>query len=398
MSKPLAELASSRLAKPFAALDQRSAAPVRAGVGAVLDVDLDAIVANWRLLSEVAGGVPAAAVVKADAYGLGAGPVAAALSRAGCETFFVAHMDEGIALRAAVPAAAIFVLHGVARGAESALRAHRLTPVLATLDQIAAWREEATRAGTPLPAALHLDTGMARLGLSEVEIDTLAAEPARLAGLDLRLVLSHLAAAEEPENPSNERQRATFERLRAKLPKVKASFANSSGVFLGRTFHFDLLRPGAALYGIAPRANEANPLSPVVRLSARVLRVAELEAGTAVGYNGRFVTDRPTRVATVSVGYADGFFRALAGKANAGFAGVKLPIVGAVSMDMITVDVSALPEGRLHEGDFLDVIGGDADGVDTLARAAGTIGYEILTALGARHQRRWLHRLPSASL
>ncbi|NLH81291.1 MAG: alanine racemase [Phyllobacteriaceae bacterium] len=393
MSKPLSELSAHPTARPIGAADEIGASAPRTGIGAVLDVDLDAIVANWRLLSARAGGVPAAAVVKADAYGLGAQPVAAALARAGCGHFFVAHLEEGIALRVAVPGAAIFVLHGLARGAEAAMRAHGLVPVLSTLDQIAAWGEEAARIGERLPAALHLDTGMARLGLCEAEIDTLAAEPARLAPLDLKLLISHLAAAEEPENPSNERQRATFERLRAKLPKVKASFANSSGVFLGAPFHFDLLRPGAALYGVAPHAGEANPLAPVVHLSARVLRVATLEAGTAVGYNGRFTTTAPTRIATVSVGYADGFFRALAGKANAGFAGVKLPIVGAVSMDMITIDVSALPEGALAEGDFIDVIGGDADDVDTLARAAGTIGYEILTSLGARYQRRWISHL-----
>lgn len=395
MTKPLPDLSSRSIALPRGyALEVGAAAP-RAGIGAILDIDLDAIVANWRLLSATAGGVPAAAVVKADAYGLGVRPVAGALACAGCRHFFVAHLDEAIALRTAVPGAAVFVLHGLARGAESAMRAHALIPVLSTLDQIAAWSDEAVRCGERLPAALHLDTGMTRLGLSEAEIDRLVAEPDRLAPLDLRLVLSHLAAAEEPENPSNEHQRATFERLRARLPRAKASFANSSGVFLGAPYHFDLLRPGAALYGIAPRTNAANPLAPTVRLSARVLRIADLPVGVAVGYGGRFVTTEPTRVATVSVGYADGFLRALAGKANAGYAGVRLPIVGAVSMDMITVDVTRLPEGILREGDFIDVIGGDADDVDTLATAAGTIGYEILTSLGARYQRRWVSRLPS---
>lgn len=393
MTKPLPRLPLSATRTDAAATFEIGASAPRAGIGAILDVDLDAIVANWRLLSATAGGVPAAAVVKADAYGLGAAPVAAALARAGCAHFFVAHLEEAIALRAAVPGATVYVLHGLARGAEAAMRAHDLTPVLSTLDQIAAWHDEAERVGERLPAALHLDTGMTRLGLSEAEVETLAAEPARLAGLDLNLVLSHLASAEEPENPSNERQRALFERLRARLPKAPASFANSSGVFLGAPWHFDLLRPGAALYGVAPRADAPNPLMPVVRLSARVLRLADLPAGVPVGYGGRFVTSRPTRIATVSVGYADGFLRALAGKANAGFAGVKLPIVGAISMDMITVDVSALADGALREGDFVDVIGGHADDIDRLARAAGTIGYEILTSLGARYQRRWISHL-----
>jgi len=362
---------------------------LRAGVGAALDIDLDAIVANRRQLIARAGGVDSAAVVKADAYGLGAQAVAAALAADGCRNFFVAHIEEGVALRAAVPTASIFVLHGVAPGAEGAMCAYGLIPVLSTLAQIALWRERAARRGKALPAALHVDTGMARLGLSEAEVDALAADPALLAGLDLRLVISHLAAAEEKDNPSNEAQRQKFEVLRKRLPKAPASLANSSGVFLGAGYHFDLLRPGAALYGIAPRAGEPNPLAQVLKLSARVLRVDTLPAHTAVGYNGRHVTAAPSRIATLSLGYADGFFRALGNaRANAGFAGQKLPIVGNVSMDMITVDASALPEGRLREGDFVDVIGGDADGVDALAQAAGTIGYEILTALGARLQRR----------
>lgn len=375
-----------------------SSAPARtARAGAVLDIDLDAIVANWRLLSATAGGVPAAAVVKADAYGLGAAPVASALAAAGCTSFFVAHLDEAIALRAVLSAPDIFVLHGISPGGEGETRAHRLIPVLSTVGQIDAWAAEARRAGRRLPAALHVDTGMARLGLSEAEVDTLAADPARLADIEPRLVMSHLASAEDPSNPSNARQLARFNRLRAKLPAMTACFANSSGVFLGADYHFDLLRPGAALYGVAPVVGRPNPLAPVVRLAGRVLRVATLAAGTPVGYGGHFVTTAPTRIATLSIGYADGFPRALAGRTRAGLDGVRLPLVGAVSMDMITVDVSALPEGRVREGDLVDVIGGSADDVDTVARAAGTIGYEILTSLGRRYARRW-HGGPAASL
>jgi len=368
-----------------------SSAPDRAAfAGAVLDIDLDAIVSNWRSLSAVAGGVPAAAVVKADAYGLGAVPVASALAAAGCKSFFVAHLDEAIALRAVLAKPEIFVLHGISPGGEAETRAHRLTPVLSTLGQIAAWAAEARRCGRRLPAALHVDTGMARLGLSEAEVDTLAAEPARLADIEPRLVMSHLAAAEDQANPSNARQLARFRLLRAKLPAMTACFANSSGVFLGADYHFDLLRPGAALYGVAPVVGRPNPLSPVVRLAGRVLRIDTLAADTPVGYGGTYVTTAPTRIATLSIGYADGFLRALAGRARAGLDGVKLPLVGAVSMDMITVDVSALAEGRVKEGDLIDVIGGSADDVDAVARAAGTIGYEILTSLGRRYARRWL--------
>lgn len=370
-----------------------SSAEDRPSVGAVLDIDLDAIVANRRKLIAIARGVACAAVVKADAYGLGAPAVAEALARDGCDAFFVAHIEEGLALRAVLPKASIFVLHGAAPGAEGTMGAYGLIPVLSTPGQIACWRDRAARRGMKLPAAIHVDTGMARLGLSKAEVQAIAEDPALLQGLDLRLVMSHLAAAEEKDNPFNARQREKFEVLRRLLPKAPAALANSSGVFLGSDYHFDLLRPGAALYGLAPRADEANPLNPVIRLQARTLRVDDLPAGTPIGYNGRHVTTGPARIATLSIGYADGFLRALGGgKASAGFSGCKLPIVGNVSMDMITVDASALPPGRLREGELVDVIGGDADSLDQIARAGGTIGYEILTALGARFQRRYISK------
>lgn len=358
--------------------------------GAVLTVDLAAIQSNFRLLRGRANGLDCAAVVKADAYGLGAARVAPALAAAGCRRFFVAHLQEGIALRQVLPDEDIFILHGLPRDTEADAQAHRLIPVLNTMGQLDAWVGVARQTGQLLPAVLHVDTGMARLGLGEADVRALAEQPERLAGLSLRYVMSHLAASEEPGNPSNLRQLETFRRLRGLLPSAPASFANSSGIFLGPAYHFDLLRPGAALYGIAPVPGRENPLKPVVRLQGRVLQVATVEAGTAVGYNGRFVADAPVRVATVSVGYADGFPRTLGNRASAGCDGVHLPVIGAVSMDMITLDVSALPEGRLYPGALVDVIGGDADSVDAIANKGGTIAYEILTSLGSRYWRHYV--------
>lgn len=357
-------------------------------VGAVLTVDLDAICDNYRLLLGQGGAAACAAVVKADAYGLGAERVAQALAAAGCRHFFVAHIEEGIALRRHLPAHDIFVLHGAPAGAEQAMAAHRLTPVLNSLEQISAWTALARLSGAALPAVIQVDTGMSRLGLAPEELAILAHDPHRLDGIELRYVMSHLACAEDQANPANARQLELFRAARRMLPPAPASFANSSGIFLGADYHFDLLRPGAALYGIAPVVGAPNPLRPVLRLQGKVLQTRTIPPGTPVGYSGRFVASSACRIATVSVGYADGFLRSLGNKALAAFDGVALPVVGAVSMDTITIDASALPEGRLTAGAWVDLIGGSAESPDAIAARAGSIAYEILTSLGARYHRR----------
>lgn len=358
--------------------------------GAVLTIDLDAVTANYRLLRDRFTGAHCAAVVKADAYGLGAAQVGPALAAAGCRHFFVAHVDEGIALRPHLPAGTeILVLHGPPAGTEGDFVAHGLTPVLNSLEQIAGWRAEAMRTGRPLPAVVQVDTGMARLGLSTAELDTLAADPTLLDGIPLRAVMSHLACAEDQGNPANAAQLARFRDARRRLPPAPGSFANSSGIFLGAEFHFDLARPGAALYGVAPVAGAANPMRPVVRLQGRVIQLREVPAGTPVGYGGAFTTERPTRIATVSVGYADGFVRSLGNRGAAHLGDTALPIFGRVSMDTITLDATAVPEGRIGPGAAVDLIG-PRQTVDDVAGHAGTIGYEILTSLGRRYSRRYL--------
>lgn len=362
--------------------------------GAVLTVDLDAVRANYRALAARGGEARCAAVVKADAYGLGADRVAPALAASGCRVFFVATLDEGIALRGVLPGARIYVFNGLPAGAEGEFPRHDLAPVLNRLDEIEAWgalARSALAAGTGggLGAALHLDTGLNRLGLTRDEVAVLAAEPGRLDGLALDLVISHMACADQPDHAMNAKQLAAFAQLRAGLPPLPASLAASSAIFLGSDYHFDLLRPGAALYGVNPTPGAANPMAEVVRLAAPVLQVREVGAGETVGYGAEHRLAAPARIATLPVGYADGFFRALGHRGSAEIAGQRVPVVGRVSMDMITLDVSALAPGEVEPGTVVDLIGGGL-GVDQVAEHAGTNGYEVLTALGQRYRRRYL--------
>ena len=347
-----------------------------------LEIDLGAIAANWRSL----GPAPVAAVVKADGYGLGAIPVAARLYAEGARHFFVAHPAEALSIRDTVPGAMLAVLNGLWPGLAPLFAEHAITPVLGSLAEIAAWAAQARSMGRPLPALLHVDTGMNRLGLDGRELDILAADPALLDGITLRYVMTHLVSAERPDDPINEVQRARFAAARARLPPAPSSFANSSGLFLGPGFASDLARPGAALYGVNPTPGRPNPMRPAVRLRAQVLQLRDIPAGEGVGYNGLWVAPRPSRIATISVGYADGFHRALSNRAIAYFDDQPVPLVGRVSMDLSTFDVTGVP--RLQPGDWLDLIG-PHNGVDQLAAAAGTNGYEILTALGRRYPRHY---------
>jgi alanine racemase len=358
---------------------------------AVLTVDLGALVDNYRRLRRVAAPSEVAGVVKANGYGLGAVAVAGALRQAGCRSFFVAHLEEGGELRKRLPDARVHVLNGLPAGTEYAVRAAGLIPVLNHTDELARYAGLAGRLGERLPIALHLDTGMCRLGFGRAELEHL--DRRLLAPLDLVLVMSHLAVAEEPDNPLNETQRARFEELRALLPPAPASLANSSGIFLGPAFHYDLCRPGVALYGVNPTPGRANPMAPVVTLEARVLQVHEVAAPGTVGYGATYPTRPGMRIATIPVGYADGYPRSAGNRARARVGGREVPLAGRVSMDLISLDVSELPAGAVRPGTMATLIGGP-DGVDELAAAADTIGYEILTRLGSRFARRYIPAEP----
>ena len=362
-------------------------APVPA---AVLTVDLGAVAANYRRLKQYVAPAECAAVVKADAYGLGALRVAPALAKAGALTFFVAQPAEGAALRRVLPRAAqIYVLNGFADGEREAFEDERLAPVLNDLGQVDRWSQFCRARGAVLPAALHVDTGMNRLGLPALELSSLAREPRRLHGIGLDLLLSHLACADEPEHPLNREQRAQFRGAQNILPGTRASLAASSGVFLGRDFHFDLVRPGVALYGGNPLPGRPNPMAQVVGLKARILQVRDVDRGETVGYGATHRFMRPCRVATVGVGYADGFLRSSSNRGCAVLGGVPAPIVGRVSMDLITLDISDAPAALQRPGETVDLIG-PGRMIDDVAHDAGTIAYEILTSLGPRYERRYV--------
>jgi alanine racemase len=356
----------------------------------VLTIDLAAIAANWRELARRAAPARCAAVVKADGYGCGLEAVTAALARAGCDTFFVAHLSEGRRARAVAPAANIYVLNGLLPGTAPAYVGCNLHPVIGSLAEIAEWKAFVATTSWHGGAALHVDTGMNRLGMSFEEAVWLAEQPQAERG-EFVLLMSHLACAEVPEHPLNARQMAAFRELRALFPGIPASLANSSGIFLGPDAHHDMVRPGVALYGANPTPLHVNPMRPAVELKVRIVQVRNVAVGETVGYGASWTARRPTRIAVLAVGYADGILRAAsAGDSKPGaeaiVAGRRCPLAGVVSMDLLAVDVTDLPEDLPRRGDLATLLG-DEIGVDDLASHAGTIGYEVLTSLGGRYHR-----------
>jgi alanine racemase len=361
--------------------------PAARRAGAILSIDLDALAENYGILAgQAAGGIGCAAVVKANAYGLGVDRVAPVLFAAGCRRFFVAQLEEGIQLRGLLPEAEIGVLGGLLAGLQDDFLAHRLTPTLNSLGEIGIWAGHARRLGEALGADLHIDTGMRRLGLPPGELDRLAGEPDRLAGIELSYLMSHLACAEERDHPLNARQLSDFRQARDRLPPAPASFANSSGIFFGPDYHFDLLRPGIALYGANPTPGRENPMRPVVRLEARIWQVRDVRPGETVGYGATYEISRPARIATVALGYGDGHPRALSNCGQVTVGGQAAPVIGRISMDSTSIDVSGLPEDRVRPGTLVEVIGPD-NSIDAVAAAAGTIPNELLTHLGRRYHR-----------
>ena len=360
--------------------------------GAILTIDLDAICANYRLLRSRFGGAEVACVVKADAYGLGADRIAPALARAGCGTFYVALVDEAIRLRGGLGEAAIHVLGGILPGTLDAFAEYRLMPTLNSLADVEAWAAVAAGPHEASAADLHIDTGMNRLGLPGGEFDLLCREPDRLGATNVATVMSHLACAEEAEHPLNRRQLEDFTAARAALAGAgvgagaQASLVNSSGIFLRPEFHFDVARPGIALYGGNPTPGKPNPMAQVVLLQGKILQVRDVDTPQTVGYGATHRITRRGKIATVALGYADGFLRSSSNTGSGYIGDIRVPIVGRVSMDLITFDVSAVPDHLIHPGALIDMIGPE-NPIDRVAADAGTIGYEILTSLGARYHR-----------
>jgi alanine racemase len=368
-----------------------SPAPTPADATGVLTVDLDALVANWRKLEKTAVPAECAGVIKANAYGCGAEPVARALAAAGCKTFFVATLDEAKAARAVLPSSAvIYVLDGFFQNCGDAYAKSDARPVIGDLNELAEWDVFCRRSGWAGSAAIHIDTGMNRLGMSLTEAQGII--PRINAGdHGITLVMSHLACAESLNHPLNARQLATFREIASLFSGVPASLSNSSGIYLGASFQFDMVRPGAALYGVNPTPEADNPMLPVIDLKARVMRIRNVERGESVGYGAVWTARRPTRLAIVSAGYADGYFRAAGGgdgtrSAEVVVAGRRCPVAGRISMDLLAVDITDLPSNAVRRGQMVTLIG-EGISVDELAHHFGTIGYEVLTSLGRRYAR-----------
>jgi alanine racemase len=362
--------------------------------GGILHIDLDALASNWRILRDHAGGAETAAVVKANAYGTGIEKAVPALSKAGCRTFFVAHLSEAMRTRAVAPEATIYVLNGLLPGTAPDYAEFDLRPVLGSFEEIEEWAGFCRAQSRKMKAAIHVDTGMNRLGLTVPQGLTLK-DTATLQDFETSLLMSHFVSAEESDNPSNGQQIEAFQAVRASLPGIPASLPNSSGIFLRDKPRYDLVRPGYALYGGNPTPDRDNPMRPVVGLEGRIVQLRWVEAEHTVGYNGRWLALEKRRIATLSVGYADGYPRSSSARGKSGeellagialVAGQRCPFAGNVSMDLITVDVTDVPENQVQRGDTVTLIGADLP-VDEVGRRAGTIGYEILTNLGARYAR-----------
>ncbi|WP_065372996.1 alanine racemase [Ensifer adhaerens] len=368
---------------------RKGTATATGGASGYLTIDLAAIARNYEKLAAEVAPARAAAVVKADAYGLGAIRVAARLYEHGCRHVFVAQFVEALRLQPILAAdATVYVLNGLQPGNETSCAEHGIVPVINSLEQLQRWNETAKALGRKLPAALQFDTGMSRLGVPPAERTAVASLLTASGSIDVQFIMSHLASADEAESEQNGSQLAEMNRITAEFPEFDLCFANSGGIFLGRPYHGVLARPGIALYGGAPTASQPNPMEPVLRLDVAVVQTRTVPAGARVGYSGTHVAAGETRLATIAVGYADGLPRSLSDRGAVYCDGIRLPIVGRVSMDSITIDISALPEARLHLGSLVEVLGPNQT-LEDLARDAGTISYEILTGLGQRYERQY---------
>jgi len=365
-------------------------AAAHASFNGVLTVDLDAIIANWRKLEKTAVPAECAGVVKADAYGCGAEPVAKALAAAGCKTFFVATLDEARVVRAVLPDATIYALNGFFQNTGDAYAKVNCKPVIGDLHELAEWDVFCRRSGWRGGAAIHIDTGMNRLGLTVAEAQGII--PRINAGdHGITLVMSHLVSGELVNNPTNARQLAAFREIASLFSNVPASLSSSSGIYLGAQFQFDMVRPGAALYGVNPTPEADNQMQPVVDLKARIVQIRNVERGETVGYGGTWTARRPTRLAIVAAGYGDGYFRAASANdgtrgAEVVVAGKRCPVAGRISMDLMAVDITDLPNNAVRRGHMVTLLG-EGITVDELAHHFGTIGYEVLTSLGPRYAR-----------
>jgi len=370
--------------------------------GGRVTIDLGAIVDNWKKLDDMAPGSKTAAVVKADAYGLGVEPVAKALYAAGCRWFFVALPEEGVRVRKALREAEIFVLGGLFKDAAPTYAEAGLIPILGSIPDLERWAGYWRNRSTRRPCAIHVDTAMNRLGLTLEETRIFVTDDATKHSVTPVLLMSHLACGDEIDDNRNIEQLKQFRKAMALFPETDYSLANSAGVIAHEKTHFDLNRPGIALYGGEAVNGMANPMSPAVTLEGRIVQVRTARKGETIGYGGTHKLARDSRIAIVAVGYADGYHRANSGNgvplrrtkglekgAGGWLSGYAVPIIGRVSMDLTAFDVTDVPDQLLEDAAWIELFGKNI-ALDDVARACGTIGYELLTSLGPRYSRSYL--------
>lgn len=363
---------------------------------AVLEINLDALAANYNLIkSKTSDDCVTAGVVKANGYGLGADIVSDVFYAQGCRDFYVATLDEALSLRKSLASDAhIYVFGGLYHDQEGLYTENSITPVLNSLDDIKRWQKHAENINKELDALIHIDTAMSRLGLDRKDVTAFCDTPTEhTKGLNIQYVISHFASADDSSSALTEQQYERFSAITSKMGTFKRSLANSSGTFRDNAYHFDMVRPGMALYGLNPMPEASNPMFDVVSLKARILQTREAEPGDTVGYNATYNIEKPTKIATVALGYADGILRNLSNQGHFYWKGTPCPVLGRISMDLITVDISNIEDRSLHAGAFIEVLG-PHQSADALAKDMQTIGYEVLTSLGARYARKYTKKPP----
>lgn len=360
-------------------------------ISPILTINLAALQDNYKLLDRMSAATcETACSVKANAYGLGVNRVVPALYEAGARSFFIATIEEGIELRKLLPAAQLLILNGFSHKDGENYIKHHLIPVLNDLSEIKAYQALAQEIGEKLPAIIHFDTGMSRLGLDHEDTHKLIADQSVINGLHILYVMTHFASAEEQDNPLSQKQKQTFDKIAAHFPDAQKCLSNSGGIFLGQDYHNDLTRAGIALYGGAPMHGKPNPMNAVITLNAPILQIRSVKKGDGIGYNATYRFDKDGHVAVLGLGYADGILRSLSNSGNFYWNGEPLPIRGRVSMDLTICDITHLHEkDRPKKGDMLEIIG-ENQPIDHIAKSAGTISYEILTALGNRYIRNYI--------
>jgi len=361
--------------------------PQPPSVPLALIIDLDAVAHNFKMFcSHVKKGVICAAVLKANAYGMGVKEVATRLYQEGCRHFFMAHLSEAIEIKNYVGADSfIYVVNGLRKGDEEVYLHYNLIPVLGDPQQIHTWNSFCQDKNQYLKAALHFDTGMTRTGISMKAAQNMGL--LQISNIEIVCVMSHLACTYQSSHPMNEAQRVAFDTLRQRFPFALGSLSNSGGFFLGEAHHYDMIRLGLALTGCrtsVPRGDYT--LKPVVKAYAQILQINEISRGESVGYDATFIASRASRIATLGVGYADGYLRSLSNRGEVYFEGHKLPVVGRVSMDLVTIDITEVPSHKIHIGDWVELFG-DNILIDYLAERAGSVPWELLTRIGHRFER-----------